>query len=251
MCKTLYIAFFYSLVFILFINHCVVMAKSEQDVKTFMTSLEKQHGKTDTLAVHFDQLKFFSFMDEPIHTKGQMFFAAPGKVRFELLSPYRSLILDDGHVVHRFEYEKEQWEQVVFGSSSSIKRIMGQMSSWLQGKFASQKNIFNFSVSYDDPNSYALLILAPQEKRFKKYIESICIHIGNPPELRIAQIDIHEPGGDYTTMIFYDERINPEIPEAIFKNPRAEETCRRIFSQGVKTKSTQSETAGNQQREKK
>ena len=210
------------------INLGAVSGDSARRVTELLEQIENQHKKTKSLAVRFKQRKYFSFMDEPIISEGRMLFAAPGKIRFELISPYRSLLINDGKSVRRFEFSDNQWQRIMFGAGKTIRLLTDQMAQWVQGRFSEEKSLFYFSHSLD-PNSYAVLVLKPREKTFRESVESIHIHVGNPPELKIEQIDIREPGGDNTSMQFYDEHINVSIPAMVFQDPNSQEECQAVF----------------------
>ncbi len=198
-------------------------------VETFLQDLETQHKTTMSLGVRFKQEKFFSFMDRPVVSQGRLFFLDPGKVRFELVRPFGSVMLNDGKKLSRFELSDGKWEQVKFGASNTVKLMLGQICQWLQGKYSKQSDIFDFSIRTDDPNSYAVLTLTPKDKRFREHIKSIEVFTGKPPEFKVIKLTINEPDGDSTHMIFSDEVINCKISDKVFSEPGASEQCREIL----------------------
>ena len=221
-----YKAFFGSMlcVICLFVLACEA-GESRDEVGSFLEQLEAKHSNTKSLAVKFEQRKHLSFMSTPLVSEGRMFFAEPGLIRFELLSPYRSVLLNNNKSVSRYEYSDSGWREVKFGAGKSIKLVTDQISGWMQGKFSGQSKLFDFSISNEDPNSYKVLTLTPKSKAFRKYIDLIGIRFGALPDMKILQININEPEGDFTSMYFRGDVINGEISGEVFEDPAADESC--------------------------
>lgn len=191
--------------------------------------LEERHGNIKTMAAEFRQEKYFSFMTKPVVSKGFILFSVPDKIRFDIVSPFSTTLLDDGKKVGRYEMVGGKWRKVQFGGGKSIKFVMDQIAQWMQGKFSDQRNIFELSVSAGDPNSYAFLDLTPRIKQIRQYIEKIRVRVSDGPGYRISRIEIFEPGGDRFSLIFTKEVVNRELGADYFSDPERVSDCRRLF----------------------
>ncbi len=225
--------------FSIFQHFCVVClfcagmsAGAEQDVPDMdklLVQLEKTHGATRTMAAEFRQEKYFSFMTKPVVSRGFILFSVPDKIRFDIVAPFSTTLLDDGRNTERYELVGGKWRKVQFGGGNSIKFVMDQIGQWMQGKFSGQRNIFELSVSPGDPNSYAFLDLEPRHKQIRQYIEKIRVRISEGPAYRISRIEIFEPGGDRFSLNFTKEVVNREFGADFFRDPETVADCRRLF----------------------
>jgi outer membrane lipoprotein-sorting protein len=207
-------------------------AAPAEELGQLLKHLEERNGKISSLAVKFSQEKRFSFMTKPIVSTGFMLFAHPGRIRFDIVEPFQTSLLDNGKKMGRYEFADGQWRAMQLGGGKSVKLVMEQIGQWIQGKFSTQEDIFNLSVMAGDPNDYIVLSLQPKHKQFLQYIKEIRIHISAPPGYGITRIDILEPEGDSFALVFGSELINSPLPEEYFIRPETAGACLGLF--GVK-----------------
>ena len=208
-------------------------------LEDFLKDLEKRHSNMKTLAARFQQEKHFSFMDKPLVSEGFIIFESPDKIRFDIIKPFQTAMLSDGQKIERYELLDDKWRPIQSNAGKSIKLVMEQIGQWMQGKFSSQKSLFDLSTSADDPNGYVLLDLDPRPKKFRQYIEKIRIHVSKPPEYHITRIDIYEPEGDRFALVFQQEIFNKELPENCFSKPQTAKQCQELFCQNKKKESSE------------
>jgi hypothetical protein len=219
--------------FCLFGMFCIAAGAAEEksvpDIEDLLGQLEKQHSNIKTLAVRFRQEKHFSFMNKPVVSKGFMVFSVPDKIRFDIIEPFATTLLDNGKKIDRYEFADGKWRALKFTGGKSIKLVMEQIGQWMQGKFSGQKKIFSLSVSVEDPNSYVSLVLEPRHKQFRRYIEKIRVSISAPPAYKISRIDIFEPEGDRFALDFVQELVNRDLPKDCFSDPKTASLCKKLF----------------------
>ena len=214
------------------------------DLDQLLVQLENRHGDLETLIATFEQYKYFSFMTKPIRADGFIMFSSPGKIRFEILKPYRTVLLDDGRRIRRYEYHDQAWHEIKFSSGKTMQFVMDQIGRWMQGDYKHQTDLFSVRLQkVNDPNDYAELALTPKPKQIQKYIESIHIHISGPPRQQVRALDIKEPGGDQTCLFFGLEQRNIPLPAEYFTNPDNSDKCMEILRQkkppGIEKQATQ------------
>lgn len=203
--------------------------KSVVGLDELLLQLEKRHGTMKTMAAQFRQEKYFSFMTKPVVSKGFILFSSPDQIRFDIVSPFATTLLDDGKKAVRYEFVGGEWRRVQFGGGKSIQFVLDQIGQWMQGRFSQQRNLFELSVFSGDPNSYACLDMKPKPKQLLQFIEYIRVHISGAPGYRISRIDIFEPGGDRFSLIFTCEVVDPEFPEKCFSDPETAGECIKLF----------------------
>jgi outer membrane lipoprotein-sorting protein len=200
-----------------------------EDLGQLLKHLEERNGKINSLAVKFSQEKRFSFMTKPIISTGFMLFEHPGRIRFDIVEPFQTSLLDNGKKMGRYEFVDGQWRAMQLGGGKSVKLVMEQIGQWIQGKFSTQEAIFNLSVMAGDPNEYVVLCLQPKNKQFLQYIKEIRIHISAPPGYGITRIDILEPEGDSFALVFGSELVNCQFLEEYFTRPETAAACLGLF----------------------
>lgn len=198
-------------------------------LEDLLSSLEKKHSQTKTLAAKFQQEKYFSFMDKPLVSDGFILFSSPDSIRFDINEPFQESLLFDGKKISRYEYVNRQWRSMEFSGGRAIKLVMEQIGLWMQGKFSQQKDLFNMSVSADDPNGYVVLDMTPIPKQFQQYIQKIRIHVSKPPEYKITRIEIIEPAHDRFALLFVQEIFNRELSKNLFSKPETATQCQELF----------------------
>jgi len=203
--------------------------KDLPDLDILLLQLEKSHSKTNTMAVEFQQKKYFSFMAEPVISSGFILFSLPDKIRFDIVSPFPTTVLTDGKNAKRYELVEGEWRLVKFSGGKSIQFVMDQIGQWMQGKFSQQRSVFDLSVGANDPNSYAVINLKPRHKQFLQFIEMIRVHISSAPGYRVSRIDIFEPGGDRFSLFFNIEAVNLDLSDKYFLDPSMSNKCNEIF----------------------
>jgi outer membrane lipoprotein-sorting protein len=160
----------------------------------------------------FLQEKHLEIFTEVVKAKGRCIFQSPDRVRFEFTEPFKSvLIVKDGKVT-KYEFLEGKWQKLEPGQQQVILMVLGHITSWIRGRFAEKKDIYEIAVEKADNTR---IILSPKNEKFREHIRSIELLL-TKEEKGLKQIIIREPGGDYTQITFINEKQNIDIPAAVF-----------------------------------
>jgi len=200
---------------ILFLSALIVtifssgVAKPSQD----LASLQEAAKIIQSVKAEFLQKRHLPILSEPLLSQGKFFFRASGLLRWEYLSPLRSVMLQKGDQIRLYHFSEGVWKAEMTQAVEARRMVLAEIRQWLQGRF-DQSKAFNHLYA---PGPPARIILDPREG-INKFIQRIEIVLSARPGV-ISRVEIEEPGGSRTSIEFRNVEINPNLPAEIFDKP--------------------------------
>ncbi len=184
--------------------------KKVADPKEIAEKLNAASKKTKSIDSDFKQYKHLDILENDIESSGHFSFKATDKVRWEYLQPYKYLIvmngkdmwINDGNKIRKYDTE----------SNKMFKEINNLMVGMLQGNILKSEN---FEIIFYENKNEILAVLKPKSPEMKDFLEHIELYFDNK-HYNVKKIIMDEPAGDYTEMIFYNRKMNIEIPDSRF-----------------------------------
>ncbi len=107
----------------------------------------------------------------------------------------------------------EQEKPVPFDLASDpiMRGVAEQLWLWLGGDYVKLKNLYHLQVT--DENT---LVVSPKDNSVSDYISSVAITFDGTTR-QPSTVEIVEPGGDLTRIIFRSYSLNPSLPDSLFK----------------------------------
>jgi outer membrane lipoprotein carrier protein len=171
-----------------------VRADELQDIKKTAESIK-------SVSAAFIQEKHMKILAKPMISKGKFFFTAPGSVRWEYISPVKSILLvHNGAIKSYIEGRDGLVEDTK--SKAAMGIVMQEITSWLKGSFDSPA----FRASLDRNK----IILTPKDKSFTNIISSIIIEYRTKEKI-IKSVRINESSDSYTLITFSEVFQNKDI----------------------------------------
>ncbi len=170
--------------------------------------------KIKSISAKFTQEKHMKILVKPLRSEGRFFFTAPKSLRWEYISPVKSiLILDNGRGKSYIQGRNGLVEDTR-AKAQAMEIVMQEITSWLNGRF------------HDDPNFVASLIkdrtdkivLTPKDKSLRDIISSIELEISRA-EGTIKSVKISESSDSYTLLLFRDVEHNKKVDEKLYRQP--------------------------------
>lgn len=183
-------------------------------------------GRARSVFTHFVQERHLSLFNEPLRTEGWLCFRQPGSVRWEVDQPYKSILISDGSGVAQFEWAGGRWKSLDSGLSSALKQVVSQIAGILSGQFA--RGGKEYSITLSNTPAGPVLAMAPRNEKMRAMMQSIETHLA--PDLQsVRQVVLRESNGDYTSILFDGQVVNPSLPPATFdlKAPADIQTVRQ------------------------
>ena len=187
---------------------------NEAEQKEFLAGLQVSLESIKKLAGNFTQERHLSLFMDPLIAKGVCFFEYPGKLRWEIYEPYQSILIYNGKGVSKFDAdEKGGLRKLNLGNSDILMEILAQITAWMKGDFSRSGDVYALSIMKGDRDN--MLVLTPKSEKLLKNIKAIELS-ARKDNNHISSVTIRESREDFIRISFYDEKINPEIPETVF-----------------------------------
>jgi outer membrane lipoprotein-sorting protein len=190
--------------------------------------LRESRASCQGFATRFSQRKHLAMLDVSLESEGMIFFQRPGSVRYEILSPVRSLMVYDGKKVRCYAYSEGKWNLMNSPGATAIGQVLRQIGRWVQGDFDADQKMFEIKVVPAE-NEGGRIHLTPRSKAVAEYITRIEIYVEKASDYRVTRVVIWESDVDSTDMRFRQELRNPTIPEGAFASPQASDACQAVF----------------------
>jgi outer membrane lipoprotein-sorting protein len=180
------------------------------DVASFKRDLAEELTKIKTIQSSFTQEKNLAMLQEKITSEGKFWFQSTNKVRIQYEKPFRYLMIINGSEVTIRDEKKETKSNT--DSNKLFQQINRILVDCVRGTILDNKD-FQHQVFEND--KHYLLRMTPVSKTLKQFFKTIELTI-DKSDATVFSIDMLEPGGDNTLMIFTNKKINEKLDEQIF-----------------------------------
>jgi outer membrane lipoprotein-sorting protein len=177
------------------------------------TSLKEAFRNIRSVKAEFLQKRYLQILTKPLLSEGKLFFYTPDSLRWEYLSPLRSVMLQKGNNIQVYNFSEGKWKPEMTQAVEARRMVLAEISRWFQGRFDESKA---FKHTYS-PGPPARIILVPGEG-INRFIQRIEIALSVRPGV-IDRVEIEEPGGSRTSIEFRNVEINSSISLEVFKKP--------------------------------
>lgn len=181
-----------------------------KDVAAFKQAFSRESSKIQSIESNFKQEKVLSALTETIQSRGQFWFKRANKVKIEYQTPFTyTLVLAGDKMLVR---DGERKSQVNVRSNKLFQQVNQIMIDCVQGTILDSKDFT--SRIFENGDSF-LLELTPTSKSLRDFFQVINLTV-QKADYAATSIEMNEPGGDKTTILFVDRKLNNAIPDAVF-----------------------------------
>ena len=190
---------------------------SSDEVDAFLEEMSQVLFSMKSMQVDFEQERHLAMFLKPLVSKGICFFEDPGRLRWEIFEPYKSLLIFNGNSVAKYDFSQGEPRRLNLGSEDVIREVLVQIMDWMKGDFRASAEIYDIRISRNE--DYQLRLI-PQSRELLENIKFIELYIDNRTK-HITQVLIRETKTDFVRIEFTNERNNLELDEKLFdlKNP--------------------------------
>lgn len=182
-----------------------------QNLSEFQQRLSKATASLKSLQASFVQTKHLSLLADKIVSKGQFYYQKEDKVRIEYQAPFQYLmVMNSGAIFVRDEHKSTRINTKSSKMMQSVNRIMVDC---MTGSVFSNPD---FKVRAFGNAGKDLLLLTPLSKDLQRLYASIEVYL-DKSDLDVHALNLKEPNGDYTEMVFSGTKHNLALNEALFK----------------------------------
>ena len=169
-----------------------------------------------SIAADFVQEKEMKILARPLVSEGRLLFRSPDNLRWEYLTPVKSVLLMKDGAARKFVGENGTWHEDKSAGLDAIPAVLSQMTGWLEGRFDNSNSQAIFTASRDG----RLVRLVPKEEGMRIVIAAIELRLAASDDL-VEEVDIHESAdtGAVTRIRFHNTVTDGAIPDALFATP--------------------------------
>lgn len=192
------------------------IARAELDLKPLETWLVRQKS-LQSLDTAFVQERKLPALKKPVTTPGRLRMLRPGKLRWELGDPVKTLAVSDGTTMTLLDVDKKRGKKI--SASSPEARQFTLLSDESFRDLAGFQETFELIESRMSGPIYQLTV-RPKDRTLRKHVPWMFLDIDTrSQELRAFDLELEDKSRIRT--IFSDPKINPRIDPAVF-TPDAE-----------------------------
>jgi len=165
-----------------------------------------------TVKADFVQRKHLKILARPLVSEGRFYFRSPDALRWEYLTPVRSVLLLSRGEVKRYIQRNGRLVEDNPGRVQVMKVILPEIAAWSQGRFNSSPT---FSAELR-PGPKSRIVLTPKDKSLGAIIQAIEITLSDKPGV-IEVVRIIENAESYTVIQFKNVQTNQRLDDLIFR----------------------------------
>ena len=178
-----------------------------------LEDIGKAMAKADTVFTRFVQERHLSLFNEPLKSEGWLCFQKPGRIRWEITSPYQSILVSDGSGVAQLERVDEKWKKLDIGLADALQNVVSQIGGVMEGRYASNKR--DYEVSVTNSATGPVITLVPRNEAMRRMMKAIEVHLA--PDLKATRrVVLRETGGDDTDIRFSEQVVGAALPPMTF-----------------------------------
>ena len=177
----------------------------------YIDNIAKASASFTSLQCSFDQKKTISVLSESVNSKGKLLYKKENKLCWEYSSPYYYLFALNGDRVY-IKNEKIT-NQFDTKSNTLFKEISLLLVNSINGVGLIDHK--KFDVVFFENKTTIRMQLAPKNKTLKSIMSSIILYFEKSTYL-VHNIEMVEPSGDSTTIVFNNVILNQPINDEKF-----------------------------------
>jgi len=176
-----------------------------------LESIQAEAGGISSVRAEFIQTKHMKILAKPLISKGIVYFKRPNSIRWEYLSPVKSVLMMDNGKIRRF-IEGETGLVEDTGQALQIMQfVLREITFWLNGNF-------NHSPHFTPVlKPGKTIVLNPKDDAFSKIIQRIELNLSDIPGI-INRVKIYESEESYTEYKFTKTSLNTSINDILFRD---------------------------------
>lgn len=180
------------------------------DLPAFKEKFKVESQKVLTIQSSFTQEKVLTALTEKITSTGKFWFKRSNKVRLEYIKPYVYLLVINGDKV--LIRDDQQENRINASSNKLFQQVNRIMIDCVQGSILDSKDFT--AVVFENENTYRL-VMTPTSKTLREFFKTIALTV-DKSTYAANRIEMNEPAGDTTTILFTDKILNHEISDSVF-----------------------------------
>lgn len=174
-----------------------------------LAELEKSLGDISSISGNFVQSKKMEFLNEPLVSRGSFYFARPGYLKWEYLSPAPSALIIDGEKAEAWAGPAGRRNRQPEAMAEAARLAAAQVMIWMNLDPTAISAAYEVSVTAEKP---LRLKVVPKRSGARKFLKGLEVEF-NPDRRTVRQVILHE-AESRTTLTFERVSLNRPRPAA-------------------------------------
>ena len=211
----LFLVFFFSLVQGTWLSAAEINPEpnSKNPKSRIFSQIAAGASTVKTLSSDFSQERHLSMLKEPLISTGKFAYEKPDHIYWEIEKPSPMGFVLQGDKGMRWGGNSKVPEPLEINQEPMIKAIVEQVLAWTRADFSWLEKRYRISLLDETSHSLKLIPLSFQEKRF---LTHIAISFSED-WTTVRSVELHEKGGDFTRLRFFNTLINPSLSSDLFR----------------------------------
>lgn len=184
----------------------------DSPLDAFVQKVKKGMADVKTTRGRFQQTKTLAAFDDKVVSSGTFAIERPGKIRWEIATPFKSILVIAGDKGARWNENKKTVEKFALADKPGIDVAVKQMFTWYSGNFDEVKGTFDPSIEKDGRT----VALVPKNDKLREVMSRILVRFAEG-FATIESIAIEEKGGDRTDIAFEGVELNKDLDAKTFE----------------------------------
>jgi len=176
------------------------------------SEIAKAATKVTTLKSDFVQERHLDMLEDVLISKGRFYYKKQDRLRWELTNPVSSGFAVNGKQAKRWDGKSGRSQTFEVYQVPFIKLFTDQVFAWATADFKQLQKDYQITVLGNAPVDLKLVPTRSQEKKFLSHFR-IAFTADNS---HVNAVEVHETGGDFTRIRFFNAIINTPLPDTLF-----------------------------------
>jgi outer membrane lipoprotein-sorting protein len=185
---------------------------SPEDKDRIFSEIATAAIKVTSLESDFVQERHLSMLEDVLISRGRFYYKKRARLRWELTNPVSSGFAVSGKKAKRWDAKSGRTQTFEVYRVPFIKLFTDQVFAWATADFKQLKKNYKINVLNNSPVDLKLVPIRSQEK---KYLAHFRIAF-TADASHVNTVEVHETGGDFTRIRFFNTIINTPLPNTLF-----------------------------------
>lgn len=177
--------------------------------------IRQEAQEVESIKAEFIQKRYLKMLDEPLISKGVMYFKAPDSLRWEYTEPVKSVLLMQEENIQQYVQADQEMVQQEGQELETMRVLLQEICLWMQGEFEANPGLKVTRQSEDK-----VLLQPEQDQALAGMLQEIEIRLGEQAGV-IESVKVLEGPKSYTEIQFQDIKINQDIDKGVFESLEA------------------------------
>ena len=186
--------------------------KPAGEKERLFSEIAKAAIKVTTLKSDFVQERHLGMLEDVLISKGRFYYKKQDRLRWELIKPVTSGFAVNGKQAKRWDGKSGRTQRFEVYQVPFIKLFTDQVFAWATADFKQLQKNYKIEILGDAPVDLKLMPMRSQEKEYLAHFR-IAFSIDAS---HVNAVEVHETGGDFTRIRFFNTIINTPLPDTLF-----------------------------------